>query len=231
MRDTATIRHSGYSGQAMETPVENITRPGGRTALVVLFACLATAAVLLLVTGRGAAPTDASPEAGFARDMAVHHAQAVEMSFIVRDGSEDETLRRLAYDIIVTQTAQRGMFSGWLQQWGLDQSGERPSMAWMAGHGHGATASASAAMPGMAGEEELTRLREATGKEQEILFLQLMIRHHEGGVQMSRGLLGLSDRDEVATTARHIVNGQTGEIKLMTEMLRQRGAQPLPSIL
>ncbi|MGW2192990.1 DUF305 domain-containing protein, partial [Streptosporangium sp. NPDC001682] len=70
-----------------------------------------------------------------------------------------------------------------------------------------------------------------TGKDQEILFLQLMIRHHEGGVQMGRGLLKLSDRDEVATMAQHIVDGQTGEIELMTDMLRQRGAQRLPSIL
>ncbi|WP_326821180.1 DUF305 domain-containing protein [Streptosporangium sp. NBC_01639] len=215
----------------METPPRDNPNPRRRVALGLLLGCLAVAAVLLLIVGRSTTPTDASAEAGFARDMAVHHAQAVEMSFAARDGSKDEELRRLAYDIIVTQTAQRGIFSGWLQQWGLDQAGERPSMAWMAGHGHGATAPASAAMPGMASEEELTRLREATGKDQEVLFLQLMIRHHEGGVQMAQGLLKLSDRDEVATMARHIVEGQTGEIKLMTDMLRQRGAQPLPSIL
>ncbi|MEV4244819.1 DUF305 domain-containing protein [Streptosporangium canum] len=215
----------------METPAQKPPKTRRRAALGVLLGCLAVAAVLLLVVGRTTAPTDASAEAGFARDMSVHHAQAVEMSFIARDGSQDEALRRLGYDIIVTQTAQRGMFSGWLQQWGLNQSSERPAMAWMAGHGHDGTAQTSAAMPGMADEEELKRLREATGKEQEILFLQLMIRHHEGGVQMSQALLKLSDRDEVATMAGHIVNGQAGEIKLMTDMLRQRGAQPLPSIL
>ncbi|MGV9777129.1 DUF305 domain-containing protein [Streptosporangium sp. NPDC003464] len=215
----------------METLVREIPKTRRRTALVALLGCLAAAAVVLLVVGRGAAPTDASAEAGFARDMSVHHAQAVEMSFIARDGSEDESLRRLAYDIIVTQTAQRGMFSGWLQQWGLEQSTERPAMAWMAGHGHGGTPQTSATMPGMASQEELKRLRAATGKDQEILFLQLMIRHHEGGVQMSQALLKLSDRDEVATMAQHIVNGQAGEIDLMTDMLRQRGAQPLPSIL
>ncbi|MFI6511498.1 DUF305 domain-containing protein [Streptosporangium sp. NPDC050855] len=228
----------------METAVHDGAKPKRRPALGALLGCLLVAAVLLLVMGRTATPTDASPEAGFARDMSVHHAQAVEMSFIARDGSRDEALRRLAYDIIVTQTAQRGIFTGWLQQWGLNQSGERPAMAWMAGHGgHGGTGGgggggggavtpgAPATMPGMASQDELTRLRAATGKDQEVLFLQLMIRHHEGGVQMGRGLLKLSDRDEVATMARHIVNGQTGEIELMTDMLRQRGAQRLPSIL
>ncbi|WP_433376606.1 DUF305 domain-containing protein [Streptosporangium sp. CA-115845] len=197
-----------------------------------LLGVLAVAVTLLFVVGRTASPTDASAEAGFARDMSVHHAQAVEMSFVARDGSEDEALRRLAYDIIVTQTAQRGIFTGWLQQWGLNQSTERPIMAWMAGHGgHSVTPGTSAAMPGMATDDELKRLGGATGKDQEILFLQLMIRHHEGGVQMGRGLLKLSDRDEVATMAQHIVDGQAGEIELMTDMLRQRGAQRLPSIL
>ncbi|MFC7643697.1 DUF305 domain-containing protein [Streptosporangium lutulentum] len=120
---------------------------------------------------------------------------------------------------------------GWLQQWGLNQASERPTMAWMAGHGHGGTAVASTTMPGMASMDELKKLREATGEDQEILFLQLMIRHHEGGVQMAQALLKLSNRNDVTTAARHIVQSQTGEIKLMTDMLRQRGAQPLPSIL
>ena len=103
--------------------------------LGVLLGFLALGAVLLFLVGRTTTPTDTSPEAGFARDMATHHAQAVQMAFVARDGSTDESLRRLAYDIIVTQTAQRGIFTGWLQQWGLNQTGERPPMAWMAGHG------------------------------------------------------------------------------------------------
>ncbi|GGL03530.1 DUF305 domain-containing protein [Planomonospora parontospora subsp. antibiotica] len=214
----------------MESPAEESSKSRRRPILVLILGCLAVVAVTTLVMGRSAEPTDASAEAGFARDMAAHHAQAVEMSFIARDGTEDESVRGLAYDIIITQTAQRGMFMGWLQQWELGQATERPSMAWMAGHGHGGTAGAPAAMPGMASAAELDRLRKATGREQEILFLQLMIRHHEGGVQMAEALLKLSDRDEVVTMARHIVNTQDGEIKLMKDMLKQRGAQPLPSI-
>jgi uncharacterized protein (DUF305 family) len=201
-------------------------------AAVAVLALLAAGAVVFFA--RTATPGDASPEAGFARDMAVHHAQAVEMSFTVRDATDDESVRTLAYDIIVTQTAQRGIFMGWLQQWGLGQATERPSMAWMTEHGHGtpaATGSGAPAMPGMASAAELDRLRGLKGKEAEILFLQLMIRHHEGGVQMAEGLLRLSDREEVATMARHIVTGQSGEIKLMTDMLEQRGARPYASIL
>ncbi|MEV4919830.1 DUF305 domain-containing protein [Streptomyces tirandamycinicus] len=89
--------------------------------------------------GTAAAPAADSADAGFARDMAVHHQQAVEMSFIVRDRTGDEEVRRLAYDIANTQANQRGMLLGWLDLWGLPKvdAGAAP-MAWMEGaHGKG----------------------------------------------------------------------------------------------
>jgi uncharacterized protein (DUF305 family) len=206
-------------------------KTSARTIVLAVAALVAAAAVLFFAVGRSSAPTDASADAGFARDMATHHAQAVEMSFLLRDTTEDPDLRTLTYDIITTQSAQRGIFMGWIQQWGLNQGTTRPPMAWMAGHGHGGTGGAPAAMPGMATPQEMEKLRQATGKDAEVLFLQLMIRHHEGGVDMARAALRLADRDEVRTTARHIVDSQNSEIDMMTKMLTERGARPYPSIL
>jgi uncharacterized protein (DUF305 family) len=194
--------------------------------------------------------------------MATHHAQAVDMAFMIRDATTDERLRVLAADIIVTQSAQRGMFMGWLQLWGLTQSSPGPRMAWMAGaspgdhshmtpdehatsgehagaDGHSAVAaaigSAGAAglpmMAGMATDAELDALRAARGRDAEVQFLRLMIRHHEGGVLMARALLAQSHHDAVVTLARGIEAGQTGEIETMTAMLAERGADPLPSLL
>lgn len=77
------------------------------------------------------APADGSVDAGFARDMSVHHQQAVEMSFIVRDRTDDEDVRRLAYDIINTQANQRGMMLGWLETWGCPRvRPSRPCGGW-----------------------------------------------------------------------------------------------------
>ncbi|MGW2154455.1 DUF305 domain-containing protein [Nonomuraea sp. NPDC001699] len=205
-----------------------------RKPVLILCAVLVLAAAAALLFGRDGTPGDSSPEAGFARDMATHHAQAVEMAFVIRDKGPAKEIRNLAFDIITTQSNQRGMFQGWLQQWDLGQATDQRPMAWMAGHGHGATpapGATSGAMPGMASPQELAKLKELQGVQAEVLFLQLMIRHHEGGVEMAEGLLKLSKRDEVVSMAQKIVQGQSGEIKLMTDLLRQRGAQPYPSIL
>jgi uncharacterized protein (DUF305 family) len=194
------------------------------------FAVGAGLAVWLL---RPAAPGDDSAEVGFARDMATHHAQAVEMSLLIRDTASDALLRTLAYDIIVTQSTQRGVFMGWLQAWDVPQTSTRPRMAWMRGHPHAVPPAGSGVplMHGMATDEEMRRLREARGAEAEILFLQLMIRHHEGGVVMARALEGLSRRAEVLGMARSIDSTQRAEIAEMTKMLEKRSARPFPSIL
>jgi uncharacterized protein (DUF305 family) len=190
-------------------------------------------------------PADDSVEAGFARDMATHHAQAVEMGFLLRDVTGDETLRALAADIIVTQSAQRGMFMAWLQEWGLPQASSGPRMAWMGASDAAAATSRhdmggahampgmppQALMAGMATESELDALRRTKGRDAEVLFLQLMIRHHEGGVLMARALLAQSKREPVVTLVRGIESGQIGEIATMAELLTARGGQPLPSLL
>lgn len=205
-----------------------------RLAFVIIALCgLAT------VTGCSRTPADDSAEAGFARDMATHHAQAVEMAFIIRDVTTHPDLRALAADIIVTQSAQRGMFMAWLQMWGLPQASAGPRMAWMdsAGspaHSHDASGHTAPGMPlmaGMASDGEIQTLRQAAGRDAEVLFLQLMIRHHEGGVIMARALLSRSNYDIVARLARSIDEGQTGEIATMVAMLAERSGIALPSLL
>lgn len=215
----------------MTTSGSDLARSARLGALVLVGTVLgASLAVWLL---RSATPGDESAEAGFARDMAIHHAQAVEMSLLIRDTTSDAALRTLAYDIIVTQSTQRGVFMGWLQSWQARQTSTRPPMAWMPGHAHAVPAARDGVplMHGMATSEEMQQLREARGAEAEVLFLQLMIRHHEGGIAMVRALEGLSRRNDVLGMARSIDSTQRAEIAAMTEMLEMRSARPFPSIL
>lgn len=176
-------------------------------------------------SGSGAsAPAENSADAGFARDMSIHHQQAVEMAFIVRDRTDDEDVRRLAYDIINTQANQRGMMLGWLETWGLPKSSDRPPMEWM---GHKATPVADGSlMPGMATDTELERLRTAAGRDAEVLFLRLMTVHHRAGAEMAQSAAGSAGTDEIRNLAAGMARAQESEIALMADMLKARGAQP-----
>ncbi|MEV8444674.1 DUF305 domain-containing protein [Streptomyces parvus] len=170
------------------------------------------------------APAEDSVDAGFARDMAIHHQQAVEMSFIVRDRTDDEDVRRLAYDIINTQANQRGMMLGWLEMWGLPKSAAGPPMKWM-GHTFTPTDDGSL-MPGMATDAELAELTAAKGEKAEVLFLRLMTVHHRAGADMAQAAAGTARTDVIRNLADGIVRGQQSEIGLMADMLKDRGAKP-----
>jgi uncharacterized protein (DUF305 family) len=170
-------------------------------------------------------PGAKSADAGFARDMAVHHQQAVEMSYIVRDRTKNEEVRRLAYDIAQTQANQRGMLLGWLDLWELPKVSAEPPMTWM-GMGDMASGKDGALMPGMATDTELKKLRSLSGKQAEILYLQLMTDHHKGGVHMAEGCAAKCTVGVEKRLAQGMVEAQQSEIELMADMLEERGAQP-----
>ncbi|MEV6162842.1 DUF305 domain-containing protein [Streptomyces sp. NPDC052052] len=173
-------------------------------------------------SGRAAAPSDTSVDVGFARDMSIHHQQAVEMSFLVRDRTSDDAVRRLAYDIINTQANQRGMMLGWLEMWGRAKSSEAPPMAWM-GHTVESRGDGSL-MPGMATDAELDALRSAKGRAAEVLFLKLMTVHHRAGAEMAQAAATGATTDEIRNLAAGMVRGQRSEISLMADMLEERGS-------
>jgi uncharacterized protein (DUF305 family) len=216
------------SGLSEASVTAEAAPPRGRRLSLVLAGLVAAVAVLVAALSvlRPGGPGPDGPEAGFARDMSAHHAQAVRMSFLVRDATDAEDVRLLAYDIINTQSAQIGMMTAWLDFWGAPKVDPEGSMRWMSGHGgHGGHGGGSgAAMPGMATREQLGELEKARGRDAEVLFLKLMIAHHRGGVSMARAVLARTDDDQVERLARTMVNGQQAEIDLMNSMLRKRGA-------
>ena len=165
-----------------------------------------------------ATPGRTSAEAGFARDMQVHHIQGVEMSMIIRDRTDDPDLRRMAYDISTTQGHQAGQLYGWLAAWGLSQLGSEPPMTWMGHTGHGM----GAQMPGMATAAQIAELSGASGVEAERVFLRLMIAHHRGALEMARAALERAEHPVVLTFARAVLASQQSEIDLMTRMLAER---------
>jgi uncharacterized protein (DUF305 family) len=166
-------------------------------------------------------PGDASVEAGFARDMSTHHAQAVEMAMLAHEKASDPDVRQLAADIALTQQAQIGMMRTWLEEWHLDPTGSQPRMAWMP---DGAAELRDGLMPGMATDAEREQLRMATGRDFDILFLKLMRAHHLGGIHMAEGVLDLSKDGQVRYLAQTMVDSQKKEIDGIQALLADLGA-------
>lgn len=216
----------------------------GAGRLALLITALITAVVVgavawsagRLSTINDPTPTATSAEAGFARDMQVHHDQGVELAMIVRDLTDAPDVRLLAYDIATTQAHQSGQMYAWLNEWELSQAGSEPSMTWMtragktdSSHDHtGGTASSSGGhapgdpMPGLATAEQIAELKAASGVDAERIFLTLMIAHHQGAVEMAEAVLDRSENSVVTTFATSVVQSQASEIELMQTMLAKR---------
>lgn len=165
-------------------------------------------------------PADGSTEAGFLRDMVTHHSQAVEMALAIRDRTQDENLRYLTTDIALTQSGDMGTMQGYLNVWDLPLTGTGKPMAWM---GH----PVDALMPGMATPDQVVQLRTLPEDQAEVLFLQLMIRHHQSGIAMAEGILKRSDQPQVTLMAQRIIVTQKADIDTMNQMLVARGQQPV----
>jgi len=179
------------------------------------------------------APSNTSAEAGFARDMQTHHNQAVEMSFIIRDLTDDADVRLLAYDIANSQSQQAGQMNGWLTVWNLPQTAPEPEMTWMSrpaltgvsheGMSEMGTGESShepgSPMPGMATADQLAALKAATGDEAVRQYLTLMIAHHLGGVEMADAVLVRTEERVVRSLAASIVKAQSSEIGYMQDLL------------
>jgi uncharacterized protein (DUF305 family) len=201
-------------------------------ALVVMAAAFASGRWLGARTHALPGPADI----GFCQDMVAHHEQAVLMATMAMDRASP-AVHDLAQSILVGQSGEIGVMRGWLQLWGAPLVAPRP-MAWMAdaaaaapGGAQPTATPARTAMPGMASPAELQQLWQARGAAFDILFMQLMTRHHEGGLMMARDVQRSARLQAVRDTGRGMAFEQVQEIGLMAQLLQADGAAPLPSLL
>lgn len=173
----------------------------------------------------GAARTASSytpADVAFMRAMIPHHAQALVMAALVPDRTTREPMRLLAERIEASQEAEIAQMRRW-----LEARGEPVPETGPAGHGAhgmhgGAAGGAPAGAHGMATPEQLAALEAARGTAFDRLFLELMIRHHEGALAMTRALLateGAAREPELYQLISHIDADQRAEIARMRRML------------
>ncbi|MDO8338364.1 MAG: DUF305 domain-containing protein [Microcella sp.] len=206
-----------------------IARPARRRASVVA-AIAGTAALALALagcatvntggsTGPGGMPLGDLPDgvnqadAMFTMMMIPHHEQAIEMSELVlgRDDIDPEIVE-LAEQIIAAQDPEIELMEEWLDEWGV------PTMP---GGGHGGHDGGDGP-GGMMSDDDLEAIEEAEGDEAERLYLEGMVEHHEGAIDMAQDVLDDGESTEVAELAETIIETQQVEIDAMNDLLAER---------
>ena len=136
----------------------------------------------------------------FAMEMIGHHQQAVEMADIVLAKADiDSQVLELAANIKAAQQPEIDLMTDWLETWGVDMSD-------MGGMDHGG---------GMMSDEDMDTLTAATGAEASALFLDQMVEHHEGAIEMAEGELDDGKNADAVELAQKIIDDQTAEIEFM----------------
>ncbi|MBW3655202.1 MAG: DUF305 domain-containing protein [Gemmatimonadetes bacterium] len=203
-----------------------IRRTAAPLAAAVLAACGAAAGAAPPQSAPPAAPVrESTPPAGtaarayneadvrFLQGMIPHHAQALEMTALVPSRSTRQDVRLTAQRIELSQQDEIAMMQRWLRA----RRVEVPAAG--AGHQHGA---GHAHMPGMLTAQEMDRLRAASGAEFDRVFLEYMIRHHEGALTMVAELFatpGAGQDPELFSMASEVDSDQRMEIARMRAML------------
>ena len=162
------------------------------------------------VSGNAATAADVR----FMQDMITHHAQAVEMTALLRTRTDRADMRLLAGRIEASQEDEMAFMRRWLEARGHAAPGLHTH------HEHGGTL-----MPGMLTVEEMARLGAATGPDFDRLFLEGMIKHHAGALAMVAGLFaapGAGQDSEIFAFASDVDADQRIEIGRMESMLNER---------
>ena len=155
--------------------------------------------------------THNAADVAFATNMIPHHEQAVSMSELVPDRSSDPAVIELAAAISAAQAPEIETMKGFLTQWNAP----------VPGGGHDGHDMGGMPMPGMVDAEAMTKLQSLKGAQFDQLWLQSMIGHHEGAIDMAKTEIADGANADAKTFAQQIVTTQTAEIDQMKKMLGQ----------
>lgn len=150
-----------------------------------------------------------SADVMFAQMMVPHHVQAVEMSdLILAKDDIDPRVVTLAEEIKAAQQPEIDTLNTMLETWGMPQAATDGM-----GMGHGGH------MDGMMTEEDMQALEAATGPDASRLFLEQMIVHHEGAVEMAQAQVDSGVNPDAVSMAQSIIDTQNSEIETMRDIL------------
>lgn len=145
----------------------------------------------------------------FAQGMVPHHAQAIDMAKLVPSRSINPKVLDLAKKVEAAQDPEIKKMNEWLAAWGAPTS--------TAGMDHG---SGHGSMPGMMSMEDMGKLGQAKGAEFDKMWLDMMIKHHEGAIEMAKTELQKGSNADAKKLAQEIIDAQQKEITEMQGLLK-----------
>jgi len=185
--------------------------------------------------GSESATVHNTADVDFVTGMIPHHEQAVEMSDLVLaqpdpSPGSDEAVRAIARQVRDAQAPEIELMETWLEDWGMgSDTGTDGGGHDMAGHGsdggdmEGADMDGAemdgGEMNGMMTESQMNELSQATGAELDQLYLELMIAHHEGAIEMAQTELKEGKNPAALKLAQEIIDTQQAEIEQMQDLL------------
>jgi len=155
----------------------------------------------------------------FATAMIPHHAQALEMVDLTVGRDLSPEVQALAAQIREAQAPEVEQMSDWLTSWDEPVPETSLNHANAEGEGHDMEGMDSDEMPGMMSADEMDELEAAPDAEFEAMFLEMMIEHHEGAVEMAETEQSDGEYAEAVTLAEAIETSQTAEIETMEGLL------------
>jgi uncharacterized protein (DUF305 family) len=169
-------------------------------------------------SGAGGSASDAGvgndADVAFVQGMIPHHRGAIVMAQLADGRAQDPRVQDLADRIEAAQGPEIQTLTGWLEEWDEPLPDED-----MGGMDHG---SGGMDMEGMS-EEDMAALDSAFGADFDRLFLDLMVDHHRGAVDMAETEIAEGSHADAVDMARGIVESQTAEIQEMETLLTELG--------
>lgn len=175
-----------------------------------LFAAITVGLLALAGCAESRAPESASfneADLKFVEQMIPHHQQAVQIADLAETRAENEDIRSLAMDISFIQAIEVEELQGWLLDWGISHGTDDH-----ADHG---------AMAGMLTDEELQSLDAASGTDFDLLFAQLMAKHHEGAIEAAQTVLNDGKSADVKVFAESVIETQSAELEELQSIIAQ----------
>jgi uncharacterized protein (DUF305 family) len=158
-------------------------------------------------TATASAGAHNAADTGFAQQMISHHRQAIEMADLAATRASSSDVKALATKIKGEQDPEIATMSGWLTSWGEKVPQEMKGM------------DMSSDMPGMMSSADMTQLQKAKGTGFDTMFLEMMVKHHQGAIVMAQTEKAKGTYGPAKKLADSVITAQSTEIKQMNKLL------------